>query len=82
MSSIPLAIRCAENLVRVLKSVKKIKSSINKSSDIVSLENSIELKTGIKTYIRNKKNNSGQLSFEYKNLDQLNRLIDVIKSNY
>ncbi len=77
-----LSVRQAENLVRVLKSVKKIKSSINKSSDIVSLENSIELKTGIKTYIRNKKNNSGQLSFEYKNLDQLNRLIDVIKSNY
>ena len=64
-----LSVRQAENLVRVLKSVKKIKSSINKSSDIVSLENSIELKTG-------------QLSFEYKNLDQLNRLIDVIKSNY
>ena len=77
-----LSVRQAENLVRVLKSVKKIKSSINKRSDIVSLENSIELKTGIKTYIRNKKNNSGQLSFEYKNLDQLNRLIDVIKSNY
>ena len=32
--------------------------------------------------IRNKNNNSGYLTFEYKNLDQLNRLIEIIKSNY
>jgi len=38
--------------------------------------------TGIKVFIRNKKNNAGQVSFEYKDLDQLNRLIMVIKANY
>ena len=32
--------------------------------------------------INNKKNNTGSISFEYKDLDQLNRIIDVIKSNY
>ena len=32
--------------------------------------------------LSNNKNNSGKLTFEYKNLDQLNRLIMVIKANY
>ena len=42
----------------------------------------IEEKTGIKVFIRNKKNNAGNVTFEYKDLDQLNRLIMVIKTNY
>ena len=48
----------------------------------MSLETGVEEKTGIKVFIRNKKNNSGQVTFEYKDLDQLNRLIMVIKANY
>ena len=59
-----------------------MRSQTNVNSDVKSLESSIEIKTGIKTFIRNKKNNSGTIGFEYKNLDQLNRLIEVIKSNY
>ena len=77
-----LSVRQSESLVRVLKSSKIIRSQNNVNSDVKSLENSIEIKTGIKTFIRNKKNNSGTIGFEYKNLDQLNRLIEVIKSNY
>jgi len=76
-----LSVRQSENLVRLLKSPNKIKSSL-KDANLKSLEESIEDKTGIKVLIRNKKNNSGLIAFEYKDLDQLNRLIMVIKANY
>ena len=76
-----LSVRQSENLVRLLRDPNKIKSSL-KDSNLKSLEESIEDKTGIKVLIRNKKSNSGQVIFEYKDLDQLNRLIMVIKSNY
>ena len=39
-------------------------------------------KIGLNVLIKNKKNNSGSISFEYKNLEQLNRIIEVIKSKY
>ncbi len=76
-----LSVRQVENLVRSLKSYKG-KNKIIKNPNLSSLENSIEEKIGIKVFIRNKKNNSGQVTFEYKDLDQLNRLIMVIKANY
>ena len=76
-----LSVRQAEALVRLLKSPKNSKSS-NKSADIKDLENSMKSKLGIRVLIKNKKNNTGLISFEYKDLDQLNRIISVIKSNY
>ena len=76
-----LSVRQSENLVRLLRDPNKIKSSL-KNANLKSLEESIEEKIGIKVLIRNKKNNSGQVTFEYKDLDQLNRLIMVIKANY
>ena len=76
-----LSVRQAENLIRTLKSYKG-RSKTFKNPNLVSLESSIEEKTGIKVFIRNKKNNTGQVTFEYKDLDQLNRLIMVIKANY
>ena len=76
-----LSVRQVENLIRVLKSYKG-KGKISKNPNLVSLESSIEEKTGIKVFIRNKKNNTGNVTFEYKDLDQLNRLVMVIKKNY
>ena len=76
-----LSVRQSENLVRLLRDPNKIKSSL-KDANLKNLEESIEEKIGIKVLIRNKKNNSGQVTFEYKDLDQLNRLITVIKANY
>ena len=76
-----LSVRQSEHLIRVLKfSTNKTKKT--KNADLLSLESSIEDKTGIKVSIANKKNNSGMVSFQYKDLDQLNRLIMVIKTNY
>ena len=74
-----LSVRQTENLIRTLKNYK---NKTIKNPNLASLESGIEEKTGIKVFIRNKKNNTGQLTFEYKDLDQLNRLIMVIKANY
>jgi len=76
-----LSVRQSENLVRLLKNPNKIKSSL-KDANLKSLEESLEDKTGIKVLIKHKKNNTGQVTFEYKDIDQLNRLITVIKANY
>ena len=76
-----LSVRQAENLVRLLKTTKKIKL-VSKDSNLKELENILKEKIGIRVFIKNKKNNSGTMSFQYKDLDQLNRLIEIIKTNY
>ncbi len=76
-----LSVRQAENLVRFFKT-KKIPKIISKDSNIKELESSLKQRIGLNTSIKNRKNNSGSLTFEYKDLDQLNRLIMVIKANY
>ena len=50
--------------------------------DILELQKSLEEKTGLNISINNKKNNSGTIIFEYKDLDQLDKLINTIKKNY
>ena len=76
-----LSVRQAENLIRALKN-NKTNNLTSQNPNLTSLETSIEDKTGIKVFIKNKKNNTGSITFEYKDLDQLNRLIMVIKANY
>ena len=76
-----LSVRQSENLVRLFKNPSKRKIS-SKSANIRDLENILKDKLGIRVLINNKKNNRGSISFEYKDLDQLNRLIEIIKSNY
>ena len=76
-----LSVRQAENLVKIYKGPRKIKS-VTKEANIKNLEDSLKDKIGLRTYIKNKKNNSGTIYFEYKDLNQLNRLIETIKNNY
>ena len=76
-----LSVRQSENLVRLFKNPKKSKIVTN-SSNLRDLEDILEKKLGIKVLIKNKKNNSGSIIFDYTDLDQLNRLIEIIKSNY
>ena len=76
-----LSVRQSENLVRLFKNPKKSKIVTN-SSNLRDLEDILEKKLGIKVLIKNKKNNSGSIIFDYRDLDQLNRLIEIIKSNY
>ena len=76
-----LSVRQTENLVRVLKNgTRKIYKS--KDSNSLATENALSEIIGMRVVLINKKNNSGTLSIEYKGLDQLDRLINVIKSNY
>ena len=76
-----LSVRQSENLVRLFKNKSNRKVSL-KSANIKDLENILKDKLGIRVLINNKKNNRGSISFEYKDLDQLNRIIEIIKSNY
>ena len=77
-----LSVRQSENLVRALRNKTNLKIVPRKDSNILDLEKSLVDKTGINVEIKNNKNNSGILSFEYKNLEQLDRLINIIKNNY
>ncbi len=75
------SVRQAENFVKMFKN-KKQKSRISKDSNITALELSISNKIGLNVDIQNTKKNKGTISFEYKDLEQLNKIIDIIKSNY
>ena len=76
-----LSVRQAENFVKIFK-LKKNQIKSQKNSNIRALENSIREKIGLNVYIKNKKNNSGSLILEYNDIDQLNKIIEIIKSNY
>ena len=76
-----LSVRQLENLVRLFKKGSN-KSFKSKDSNIIATENDLSEKIGMRVILNNKKNNSGTLSIEYKGIDQLDRLIDVIKKNY
>ena len=76
-----LSVRQAENLVKIFKS-KKTSKIYSEDPNLKQLEKSVSDKIGLRVFIKNKKNNTGSVLFEYKNLDQLNKLIDVIKFNY
>ena len=76
-----LSVRQSENLVRLFRRTKKIRL-VSSDSNIKNLQDSLENKTGIRVFIKNKKNNKGLISFQYEDLDQLNRLIEIIKNNY
>ncbi len=76
-----LSVRQAENLVKIFRKTKRNTSS-KVDSNIRELENSISEKIGLSVSIKNNKNNKGTISFYYKELDQLNKIIDIIKSGY
>ncbi len=76
-----LSVRQAENFVKIFKN-KKQKSNVSKDTNIIALELSISNKIGLNVDIRNNKRNKGKISFEYKDLNQLNKIIDIIKLNY
>ena len=76
-----LSVRQAENFVKIFKN-KKQKSSKSKDTNIIALELSISNQIGINVDIQNNKRNKGKISFEYKDLDQLNKIIEIVKKNY
>ena len=77
-----LSVRQAELLTKKNESSSKKIKIRNIDPNIKDLENSLEQKTGMKVVIDNKKNNKGKITFEYKDLDQLNQLVANVKSKY
>ena len=76
-----LSVRQAESFVQLFKN-KKQKFKNTKDTNILSLELSVSNKIGLNVDIQNNKKNKGKISFEYKDLDQLNKIIEIIKNYY
>ena len=76
-----LSVRQAENFVKIFKNKKRILPT-SKDTNIIALELSISNKIGLNVDIQNNKRNKGKITFEYKDIDQLNKIIEIIKSNY
>ena len=76
-----LSVRQSENFVKIFK--RKKGSLINRSDpNIQNLEKSISDKIGLNVSIKNNKKNKGTITFAYHDVEQLNKIIDIIKSNY
>ena len=76
-----LSVRQAEVLARQFRN-KKLKIVHKKDANILDLQRILQEKTGLNISINNKKNNTGIISFEYQDLEQLDKIIDIIKKNY
>ena len=76
-----LSVRQSEVLSKKFRT-KKFKLVSKKDSNILDLQKVLEEKTGLNVSINNKKNNTGTISFQYLDLDQLDKLVNIIKQNY
>ena len=76
-----LSVRQTEKFVKIFK-IKKKSFNLSKDINLASLEDSIRERVGLNVFIKNKKNNTGSIVLEYKDFDQLNKIIEIIKTNY
>tara|TARA_B100000902_G_scaffold231891_1_gene219902 strand:+ start:29 stop:874 length:846 start_codon:yes stop_codon:yes gene_type:complete len=76
-----LSVRQTENFVKIFKTKKNLKG-FSRDPNIKNLENEIIEKIGLRVIIKNNKRNKGSITFSYNDIDQLNKIIEVIKSNY
>ena len=76
-----LSVRQTENFVKIFKKRKK-SYNLSKDPNISQLEQSISDKIGLSVSIKNSKKNKGTITFSYHEIDQLNKIIDIIKANY
>ena len=77
-----LSVRQSELLSKKTNPLQINLKAKNIDPNVKDLQNSLELKTGMKVSIDYKKNNTGKITFEYKNLDQLNKFIANVKGKY
>ncbi len=76
-----LSVRQTENFVKIFKK-KSYKKALPKDPNIKHLEESLIDKIGLNVSIKNDKRNKGTITFSYHDMDQLNKIIDIIKLNY
>jgi len=77
-----LSVRQAELLTKKNHSVLQNSKTKLVDPNVKDLQNSLGLKTGMRVSIYYNKNNTGKITFEYKDLDQLNQLVAIVKSKY
>jgi len=75
-----LSVRQTEKFVKIFKNPKK--TSRNIDPNIKDLEKTISEKLGLNVVIKNNKRNKGTITFSYKEIDQLNKIIEILKLNY
>ena len=77
-----LSVRDIEKLVKDLKKIKKNKKEEKDVHDFLytELEESMKQILGSKVSIKNKKNNKGKIEIEYYSRDELERIVDMIRS--
>tara|TARA_Y100000768_G_scaffold378469_1_gene352934 strand:+ start:240 stop:1085 length:846 start_codon:yes stop_codon:yes gene_type:complete len=76
-----LSVRQAESFVKIFKKKRVLKGFV-KDPNIKNLEQTIQDKIGLVVNIKNNKRNKGTITFNFNDLDQLNKIISIIKSNY
>ncbi len=76
-----LSVRQAEKFVNIFKKKPSFPKS-SKDPNIKDLEKSLSSKTGLNVQIKNSKSNKGSITFSFHDIDQLNKIIDIIKTNY
>ena len=75
-----LSVRQTEKFVKIFKNPKK--TSRNIDPNIKDLEKTISEKLGLNVVIKNNNKNKGTITFSYKEIDQLNKIIEILKLNY
>ena len=76
-----LSVRQAENFVKIFKKNKN-KNTKFKDINITDLEKNISEKIGLNVQIKNDRQNKGSITFFHKEIDQLNKIIEIIKLHY
>ncbi len=76
-----LSVRQTENFVKIFKK-KPGSTKLFKDPNIRDLEQTIIDKIGLNVSIKNNKRNKGTITISYHDSEQLNKIIDIIKSNY
>ena len=76
-----LSVRQAESFVNIFKKSKNNNKKF-RDPNLINLEKSIIEKIGINVFIKNNKTNKGKIIFEYTDLDQLNKILEIVKKYY
>ena len=76
-----LSVRQSESFVKTFKNKKHKKVNL-KDANINDLEQAISEKVGLNVVIKNDKRNKGTITFSYKETDQLNKIIEIMKLYY
>jgi len=76
-----LSVRQTESFVKIFKNKKHNKAGL-KDVNISVLEKTISEKIGLNVIIKNDKRNKGSITFFHKEIEQLNKIIEIVKLYY